>query len=158
MFLSKGKNEEEALKVVTSFLEKYQLLRYDTYSIEKIIPGSENIFWSELEEALEKNKRTLENFTKELNKEGYTLLSELVDLPQGYLSKLFHLIAHILDGFFGIDSYFFNLLEDSHWVSKPLFEKIKRKPEEYYLIKLRGYIEKPVSMFEILSPKKFLER
>ncbi|MEZ0344633.1 MAG: hypothetical protein ABWJ99_07550 [Caldimicrobium sp.] len=158
LFLSKGENKEEALKVVITFLEKYQLLRYERYAVDKIIQASEDGFFDELAQALEKNKNILENFISELMKEGFTALSDLLTLPQGYLSKVFHLIAHLLDGFFGIDSFFFNLLEDSHWVSKPLLEKIKKEPDKFYLIKITGFIEKPVSMFEILSPKKFLER
>lgn len=158
LFLSKGKNKEEAFRGVATFLERYQLLRYDRYLIDKIIRASEESFFNELNRALEKNKKILENFISELQQEGFTTLSDLLTLPQGYLSKVFHLIAHLLDGFFGIDSYFFNLLEDSHWVSKPLLEEIKREADKFYLIKVKGIIEKPVTMFEILNPKKFLER
>ncbi len=158
LFLSRGENKEEALKVVTSFLEKYQLIHYDRYSVDEIIQACEEEFFKELSYGLEKNKRILENFINEVQKEGFSALSDLLALPQGYLSKILHLIAHLIDGFFGIDSYFFNLLEDSHWVSQPLFEKIKREPDKFYLIKITGFLEKPVYMFEILSPKKFLEK
>lgn len=109
-----------------------------------------------MEQALRKKRDILENFIKELSEEGYTLLSELKELPQGYLSKVFHLIAHFLDGFFGIDSYFYNLLEDSHWISQPLLKKIKKEPQRFYLIEVIAFLEKPISMFEILTPKRFL--
>lgn len=158
LFLAKGKDWEEAKALVVHFLKAYQLLRYDTFSIERIINGEEETFFTNLELGVERNKKALKKFIEELKREGYNSFEDTLELPQGYLSKIFHLIAHLLDGFFGIDSYFYNLLEDSHWVSIALMEKIKNYPKEYYLIEVKGFIEKPLSMFEILSPKKFLER
>ena len=38
------------------------------------------------------------------------------NIKQGYLSKTLHILSHFLDGFIGIDSYFYNLIDDSHWL------------------------------------------
>ncbi len=52
-------------------------------------------------------------------------------MPQGYKSKMLHVITHFLDGFFGIDTFFYNLEEDSHWVSEELQKKIAEAPTYY---------------------------
>jgi len=158
LFLVKTPTQEKAKSGVEEFLKKYQLLRYESFSVEEIFHAKEEAFFRELERGLKKNEETLKNFLQELSEEGYTSLFELQNLPQGYLSKVLHLIAHLLDGFFGIDSYFYNLIEDSHRISPSLLKALKENPEEYYLVKVKGLITKPVSMFELLSPKKFLER
>jgi len=42
----------------------------------------------------------------------------------------------MLDGFIGIDSVFYNLAEDSHWLSAPLRKTIEQHPEHYWLVPL----------------------
>ena len=57
-------------------------------------------------------------------------------MGQGYESKVLHIITHLVDGFFGADTVFYNLEEDSHWLSDKLTDKIKEQPEKFWLLKI----------------------
>jgi hypothetical protein len=70
----------------------------------------------------------------ELQETGLGRAEDLLTLQQGYPSKLLHILTHMLDGFIGIDSVFYNLIEDSHWLSAPLRSTILHKPEHYWLV------------------------
>jgi hypothetical protein len=65
-------------------------------------------------------------------------LGDLESLPQGYQSKTLHTLTHLLDGFFGIDSHFYNLIEGSHGVSAGLRGKIDSSPGGYMLLAVRA--------------------
>jgi hypothetical protein len=65
-----------------------------------------------------------------------TGIEDLLALKPGYPSKVLHILTHMLDGFIGIDSAFYNLVEDSHWLSEPLRTTILRNPEGYWLVPL----------------------
>jgi hypothetical protein len=70
---------------------------------------------------------------------GYESLTDLASVPQGYESKLLHTITHLLDGFFGLDSFFYNLVEESNWISAPFLAKIgKCKEADFYLVHVQG--------------------
>ncbi|MCS7199063.1 MAG: hypothetical protein RMI63_01665 [Caldimicrobium sp.] len=159
LFLVKASNQKEALNSAESFIQRYQLIRYEEFQIktEQIVVATSLDFWLKLNEALQINKRIIFNIIKEIKLEGYTTLEDLKDLPQGYLSKLVHTLAHLLDGFFGIDSYFYNLIEDSHFISSALMKTIKNIPENFYLIPWIGFISEPKRRFELLNPKKFIK-
>jgi hypothetical protein len=43
-----------------------------------------------------------------------------------------------LDGFFGIDTYFFNLEEESHWVSVELQKSMEAAPSAYWLLTIEA--------------------
>ncbi|MEJ2057239.1 MAG: hypothetical protein P8X39_05310, partial [Desulfofustis sp.] len=64
---------------------------------------------------------------------------DLIDLNQGYQSKILHIIAHFLDGFIGIDSVFYNLIDDSHWLSDETRDKIEQQPDRFRLLSLKCY-------------------
>ncbi|MCD6549031.1 MAG: hypothetical protein J7K10_06135 [Thermodesulfobacterium sp.] len=93
-------------------------------------PSSER-FWEILEYGIEKNKEALLNFLKELKREGFSKIEDILEISQGYLSKVFHIIVHLVDGFFSIDSTFYNLIEDSHSLSKALRKEIKGKSGKF---------------------------
>lgn len=158
LFLVEAKDIIQAQLTVKRFLQNYQLIRYDHFEIEtnKILTPEDSDFYEELEKGLATNRSILENFLRDLETEGYSTIKDLTVLPQGYLSKMFHLVAHFLDGFFSIDSYFYNLIEDSHWISKALMKKIEVAKENYFLIKVRAYLKDTMYQFENLSPRKFL--
>ena len=82
----------------------------------------------------------LQNLIKELQGEKVTAIEDLNALPQGYKTKLLHIITHFLDGFFGIDTYFYNLVEDSHWVSPEMQAAIAENPSDYWLLPLNARI------------------
>ncbi|MFN3921182.1 MAG: hypothetical protein ACK4K4_02130 [Caldimicrobium sp.] len=161
LFLVEGKDSKEAIEKVKNFLEKYQLVNYDNFTIDtKLISSAkEKNFEEDLEKALEENRKILRSYLSELKREGSLLTFEDIEkIPQGYLSKLFHTVAHLIDGFFGIDSYFYNLVEDSHGVSLPLRKKLLEEPDRYFLLKVIAHISEPVYYFEYLTPKKFFKR
>jgi hypothetical protein len=159
-FLTKGENLEHAVENIKSFLEKYELVRYDFFRIEKAsaFPATSKEFWENLNFGIEKNRKVLEEFLNEFRKEGFTKIEDISEIPQGYLSKIFHIIAHLVDGFFGIDSAFYNLIEDSHFVSELIKREIKENPEKFYLIKVKAYIKEPLYKFELLSPRSFFKK
>jgi hypothetical protein len=96
------------------------------------------------------NRTFAGNLIVELEETGITSLKELKDLPQGYPSKVLHTLVHILDGFIGADSAFYNLLEDSHWLSAKLQETIKENPEAYWLVPvLPGKLQ-----YSVFHPKR----
>lgn len=153
-FLIQEKDYNRACQRITRFLERYELLSYDRLKFEArdSLPAFHPRFWKALQEAQERNRQVIRDLFRDLAREGYRELFDLALLPQGYLSKIFHTLAHLLDGFLGIDSYFYNLEEDSHWVSRRLERKIQTQPEGFWLVKLYGYTEVSEPRFELLKP------
>jgi hypothetical protein len=140
--LVKGSDFSDAKKKVLNFFEQYQLVRYSRIEIlEKDSsdagrPG----FNDELNTAIEQNREIVRTLVQELQDEGITAVDQLGGMPQGYQSKMLHVLTHFLDGFFGIDTYFYNLEEDSHWVSDKLRDSIKENPSYFWLLFLRASI------------------
>ncbi len=159
IFLVEAESPEQALSQVVKFLSSYQLVRYDRFKVkrEEIISVQDERFWEVLEKGLQKNYEILQGFIWELKAEGYQLVDDLRSLPQGYLSKLVHLIAHFVDGFFSVDSYFYNLIEDSHFLSPYLKRQMLIGRQNFYLIPAIGYFEEKIHPFEMLSPRKFFK-
>jgi len=159
IFLVEAESPEQALSQVVKFLSSYQLVRYDRFEVkrEEIISVHDERFWEVLEKGLQKNYEILQGFIGELKSEGYQLVDDLRSLPQGYLSKLVHLIAHFVDGFFSVDSYFYNLIEDSHFLSPYLKSRMLGGRQNFYLIQAIGYFEEKIHPFEMFSPRKFLK-
>ena len=77
---------------------------------------------------------------KSLRDEGFETLADLQGLEKGYLSKILHTVAHLQDGFIGVDSRFYNLEEDSHNVSRDLRQKILAAPSSYWILRVIGRI------------------
>jgi hypothetical protein len=127
---------------VLQFFEQYQLVRYSRIDIAKdaALAAGDPQFEDRLQKAILKNRGILDALIDEFQEEGIHTLNDLSALPQGYKTKMLHVITHLLDGFFGIDTYFYNLAEDSHWVSKPLLKKILANPSGYWLLKAEARI------------------
>ena len=159
IFLVEAESPEQALSQVVKFFSSYQLVRYDRFEVkrEEIISVQDERFWEVLEKGLQKNYEILQNFIGELKSEGYQLVDDLRSLPQGYLSKLVHLIAHFIDGFFSVDSYFYNLIEDSHFLSPYLKRRMLIGRQNFYLIPAIGYFAEKIHPFEMFSPRKFFK-
>ncbi len=159
LFLVKASSLEEAVAKVEKFLTSYQLVRYEKFWIDReaSLPSQNSEFFISLQEVLRENQKILISFLEDLQNEGFSTVESLKSLPQGYLSKLLHLIAHFLDGFFGVDSYFYNLEEDSHFITPYLEKKILKGEEKYFLVKAYGYLPKKEYLFEALSPKRFFK-
>jgi len=140
--LVKGKDLETCKNKVLRFFRDYELVRYSSITIleDETLPASDPEFGKRLERAERENRRILHGLAEELRGEGVTLLDDIENMPQGYRTNMLHVITHLLDGFFGIDSYFYNLEEDSHWVSEELGRRIKGSLADYWLLPLEGEI------------------
>jgi len=136
VMLSTGPDFETSTKKVLSFFQAFQLIRYSRIMIvkEDSLPASSPDFWDRMRNAIMENRLILEQLLKELCDEGVTAVEDLEGLSQGYKSSMLHTVTHFLDGFFGVDTYFYNLAEDSHWVSEELTRKIRSSPAHFWLL------------------------
>lgn len=143
LFLTPGSSLENSQQRVRRFLDRSQLVRYATVEFLPgcTISGDQTGFDEALEAGLARNRAALDELLSELATEGFRSLAELAATPQGYPSKLLHTVAHLVDGFFGIDSAFYSLAEDSHRVSAALRQKIQQQPKGFWLVELTGSSE-----------------
>ena len=142
-FLAMGPDFNTAQKAVLRFLDTTQLVRYDAVRVEThaCLSATDAGFWPRIEQGLEDNRQVLRQLASELKESGVFSLDEALTLHQGFQSKLFHTIAHMLDGFFGIDSCFYNLATDSHWLTADLKKEIEAAPEDFWLIRVSGFLK-----------------
>ena len=137
--LTEGESLEGCRTQVMNFFERTSLVRYDNIVIDDQLLGSAPEFADALNSGLKKNGETLAKFIDELGTTGFEKRSDLMQLSQGYDSKILHFIAHFLDGFIGIDSVFYNLVEDSHWLSDETKDQIDQEPDRFKLLFLKCY-------------------
>lgn len=138
--LVEGDSSETCKTHVLDFFEQTSLVHYDRITIEGgILSANDPTFETELENGLKKNRNTLIRFIDELGASGFRNKCDLLDLNQGYQSKILHIIAHFLDGFIGIDSVFYNLIDDSHWLPDETRERIEQHPGRFRLLSLKCY-------------------
>lgn len=130
---------DAACVAARNFFRTSLLLHYDT--VEPLAEGSWHAgaagFWPAIEAGIAENRQVLAGLLGDLKAEGIHDVAALVDLPMGYESKVLHTIAHLLDGFIGIDSVFYSLVEDSHWLSAQLGATIRQQPARYWLVRVR---------------------
>ncbi|MEW6218587.1 MAG: hypothetical protein AB1634_03520 [Thermodesulfobacteriota bacterium] len=121
---------------VRRFFDQYQLVRYDAAQVraEASWPASRPELWQAVDRGEAANRQAVANLLRDLGALGLAGLPDLANLEQGYPSKLLHTLAHFLDGFFGVDSAFYNLAEDSHWLSASLRQRIAAEPDGYWLL------------------------
>lgn len=141
-FLVKGGDFAFSKKKVLQFFERYQLVRYSHITIAEnnSLPATGPDFEERLNKAILENRRIINKLLEELGKEGVRTLHDLSEMPQGFRTKMLHVITHFLDGFFGIDTYFYNLEEDSHWVSEKALQQIRETPSDYWLLSIEAEI------------------
>jgi hypothetical protein len=137
-----GSDFESCQQQVKRFFERTMLIRYDEVLIikDESLCGTEEKFRARIRAGLEANRKVLGEFLANLKQEGFLSLDDLQSLEKGYLSKILHTIAHLQDGFIGIDSRFYNLEEDSHGVSRHLQQKIAARPQNYWVLRVNGRI------------------
>ena len=140
--LVKGADFEACKKRVLDFFGRYQLVRYSRIIVmeRESLPASSPDFVKRIDKAVIENRRILHKLAEELQAEGVSTFRDVVELTQGYRTKILHVITHFLDGFFGIDTFFYNLDEDSHWVSDEMMGAIRDNPSHYWLICIEGHI------------------
>ena len=124
-----GESFTHCSQQVHKFFDLTSLVIYDCIEIRKqqSASGLDTDFWPLIYSAEQKNKETVQRLIAEISQSGINEVSDLINIKQGYLSKTFHILSHFLDGFIGVDSYFYNLLDDSHWLSPETSQLIKKK-------------------------------
>ena len=137
-----GSDFESCRNRVKRFFDRTMLIRYDEVLVleDESVNGGEKEFSTRLQEGLAANKQVIGEFLGNLKAEGFVTLEDLKELEKGYVSKIFHTIAHLLDGFIGIDSRFYNFEEDSHGISRDLRQKIFMAPQNYWIVRIKGSI------------------
>nr|WP_321464675.1 hypothetical protein [uncultured Desulfobulbus sp.] len=146
-FLVRSKSGIAAAHHVERYLAGNQLISYAEFFVqpEEVLGGDHEKFWDTLGMGLVANDVFARRMLAHLKDEGVTTLDQLLELKQGYATKILHTLTHLLDGFIGIDSVFYNLVEDSHWVSDELSEAIRGRVSEYWLVPVRtGMLENSV--------------
>lgn len=140
LFLVEGEGCAVCKQLVERFLARTQLVKYDVIRIEneRCQAAQALGFWPAAEAGVAANRRFVEELTAELTASGYLGIKDFLREAEGFPSKTLHIIAHVLDGFFGIDSGFYNLVEDSHWISAGLKRRIAATPERFWLIEVQG--------------------
>jgi len=135
-FLTPAPSREAAQARVSLFFAKNFLVKYDQVTLlaERTIGAGEAEFWGWLAAGVAANRQVVAELLGELGDGGFEKLTDLMDIPRGYQSKLLHIIAHMLDGFFGVDSVFYNLEEDSHGLSDRLAAVIRANPGGFWLV------------------------
>ena len=138
-----GPDLERSSAHALRFLVQTPLVKYDTVRViaAESCSGLDNRFWPWLEQGIAENRQVLEKLLADLRAAGTKNFQDILRMPQGFQSKIIHTVAHLLDGFFGIDSSFYSLPEDSHWLSDSTRNQIETTPEDFWLIKVVAAIE-----------------
>ncbi|WP_310601290.1 hypothetical protein [Desulfobulbus sp.] len=146
-FLVRSQSAALAGRHVERYLANNQLIDYAEFFIrvEEILNGQDALFRQTLEYGMAANDKFARRMLDHLKEEGVRTLDQLLEVQQGYVTKVLHTLTHLLDGFIGIDSVFYNLVEDSHWLSEALSENIRTHPALFWLVPVRtGKLEASV--------------
>ena len=146
-FLVRAETAALAGRHIKRYLDGNQLITYAEFFVNEaeILAGTDPAFADVLERGLAANRAFGQRMLDHLQAEGVRRVDQLLDLEQGYVTKILHTLTHLVDGFIGIDSVFYNLVEDSHRVSPGLTEAIRLTPAEYWLVPVRtGKLEASV--------------
>jgi len=140
-----GDSYEHASSQVNRFFDRTTLVIYDKIQIEreKSFNGLDNLFFETLKTAEDRNRQIVQGFLDDLSNTGITKTTDLANIKQGYVSKILHILSHFLDGFIGVDSYFFNIIDDSHWLLPQTIEAIRKEPQHYWLIHIDCFANTP---------------
>jgi hypothetical protein len=138
--LAAGPSLDACREKVTRFFGKTILVKFDTVNLDdrECLAATDERFNGRLAKLLKANQTVLANLIEELKEAGYHRLDDFHDVAQGYTSKLFHTMAHHLDGFIGVDAPFYNLEEDSHGISETLARRITSEPSHFWLIRVKA--------------------
>lgn len=140
-----GDSFEHCSRQVHKFFDLTSLVIYDCIEArqEQSCSGLDTHFLDRISEAESHNRRMVRELIAELESTGVKNTADLQNIEQGYVSKTLHILSHFLDGFIGIDSYFYNLLDDSHWLTPQTQAAIAGNPRHYWLIHLDCYSATP---------------
>ena len=138
--LISGADRKEAEYRVRLFFDKSQLVHYDSIEIDKTqCTNAAGVEFEKLvKQGVEANRKILAKLLAKLNMEGCENLEDILNIPQGFQSKLLHTMSHLLDGFFGIDSRFYDIDEISHWITDNRRKQITQSPETCWVLKIKA--------------------
>lgn len=130
---------------VHKFFDLTSLVIYDCIEIkeDKSFSGLDVDFFQQIELAQQKNEQRIKRLIEELHQSGVKKTQDFINIEQGYISKTVHLLSHFLDGFIGIDSNFYNLLDDSHRLVADTRKIITQNPAHYWFLHVDGYTTTP---------------
>jgi len=155
LILCRGEDFDSASRHVQGFFDKTILLNYDDLQVAALGQGSwqavDQGFWAALDQGIADNHGVVADLVEELKETGFQSADDLSAIENGYQSKVLHIIAHLLDGFIGIDTVLYNMQEDSHWISKDLRTTITQNPTDYWLLAIKAGIKSPGSASLILK-------
>lgn len=140
-----GTSYEHCSLQVQKFFDLTSLVIYDCVEadIEQSISGLDADFFPAIQRATSRNREIMRTLQVDLAAYGVVNIEDLLNIEQGYASKTLHILSHFLDGFVGIDSHFYNLIDDSHTLSETRQQEIEKAPENYWLIHINGYSATP---------------
>ena len=130
---------------VHKFFDLTSLVIYDCIEIreDKSFSGLDAVFFQQIDLAQQKNEQRIKRLVEELHQSGVEKTQDFINIEQGYISKTLHLLSHFLDGFIGIDSNFYNLLDDSHRLVTDTRKLIVQNPANYWFLHVDGYTATP---------------
>ena len=148
-----GRSRDYALR----FFAKTPLVRYDAIQVDETAScaAGHPDFWPRVEDGTRRNQAVLRDLVGELKEGGIRGLEDLMEVAKGYQSKLIHTVAHLVDGFFGIDTVFYNLAEDSHGISPALSQEIRDTPDDYWLLRIKAELKVKERETRIASLRRF---
>ena len=139
------------------FFARTPLVRYDTVTVDETAscPATHPDFWPRVDDGVRQNREVMAELIEELKESGLHRFDDLLDLGKGYQSKLVHTVAHLVDGFFGIDTIFYNLADDSHGVSPQFRQEIAANPGDYWLLRVNAELKARERETLIASLRRF---
>lgn len=140
-----GESFQHCCDQVRRFFDLTSLVIYDCIQVieENCRSGLDADFFEVVAAAEQQNRQTVDTLITELLQTGVTTIADLQQLEHGYPSKVLHIISHLLDGFIGIDSHFYNLPADSHWLAGDALKAVKADPGSFWLIYIDCYSATP---------------
>lgn len=140
-----GDNFTHCCDQVHRFFDLTSLVIYDCIQVidDQCLHGLDDSFLDELNSAEQVNRATVAKLTEELRQTGVETIHDLNRLEHGYPSKVLHVLSHMLDGFIGIDSLFYNLPADSHWLSAKARNRITNDLGHHWLLHIDCYSATP---------------
>lgn len=145
LILVTAESREKACLQVEEFFKSTLLVRYDSIEIqdEDCCSAEDSTFTALIAKGLAANTAILDNLILEFKSTGFQTVEDLSRVEHGYPSKLLHIITHFLDGFISVDTNFYNLIDDSHWLPGKTAEAIKEYARQHWLISVHCYSESP---------------
>ncbi|MFW2366709.1 MAG: hypothetical protein ACN4GW_09840 [Desulforhopalus sp.] len=131
-----GDSYTHCVDLVHRYFDLTSLVIYDCIEAreEKSFSALDAVFFATIADAELHNRKLMAELIDELTAAGIKSTTDLKRVEQGYLSKTLHILSHFLDGFIGIDSYFYNLIDDCHWLPPETARTIRENPLQYWLI------------------------